>query len=146
MDDVTGAMEAHLRRSDSPRQEFHGLSSGLNGTSRLGRLPAVMYVTPDSVLVGSIRVRMLGRNEVVVERFARSEIMRVVEGDQPVTGLAGALERKNARSALGRAMGASSSEPAVTLVTRRGDLIFAFKRKDLGKCRQAFVAISDLIR
>jgi hypothetical protein len=70
--------------------------------------------------------------------------MEIREGDEPITGVVGAMARKNASHALGRAMGASSTAPAVTLVTRRGDLVFAFKAKERGLARQAYVTISEL--
>jgi hypothetical protein len=37
------------------------------------------------------------------------------------------------------------SEPVLTLVTRRGDLIFAFKHKQKGLLRQAYLAIAEMV-
>lgn len=144
MVDITGAMKEHLRTTDGPRQEFHGFSSGLNGGEHLSRLRAIMYVTPTAVLVGWLKQRLFGF-KVIVERIELGEIIEVVEGCSEKTGLLGAMDSSNARSPVLRAMGATSSQPTVTIVTRRGDLVFAFKPKDLGSVRQAYVAISDLI-
>ncbi len=72
--------------------------------------------------------------------------MEIRDGQEPITGIAGAINRKNASVAAGRAMGASGTAPAVTLVTRRGDLVFAFKQRESGRAREASVAIGELVK
>jgi hypothetical protein len=135
-------MAAELRGAGEPLATFDGLSSGLNARPHVDRGGAVLSVLPDRVIV------VLGkpgfpRPRVVVERFSPADIMEIRERDEPITGVAGAMARKNSSHALGRAMGASSTTPAVTLVTRRGDLVFAFKQKERGMARQAYITIIE---
>lgn len=144
MEKLHNAMTAQLRGAEHPSSVFAGLSAGLNARSHIDRSMALLYVVPDAVLIGLLKPGF-PRAKMVVERFGRDELMEVQEGDEPITGVAGALARKNASHALGRAMGASSKVPAVTLVTRRGDIIFAFKPKDRGLARQAYVTITEQV-
>lgn len=136
------AMAAQLQTAEKPLAKFEGLSSGLNGRSNVDRGKAMLYVLPGGVIAGCLKPGF-PRPRVVVERFSLTDLMEVREGDEGITGIAGAMARSNARNGLGRAMGASSTTPAVTLVTRRGDLVFAFKQKERGIARQAYVAITD---
>jgi hypothetical protein len=138
------AMAAQLQRAERPSSEFEGLSAGLNARSHVDRGKAMLFVMPDTVLVGFLKPGILGPKPVV-ERFSRADVMEIREGDEPITGITGAMVRKNASHALGRAMGASSMAPAVTLVTRRGDLVFTFKQKERGLARQAYIAVAELM-
>jgi hypothetical protein len=143
MGKLQDVMAAELKSAgQQPLSTFDGLSSGLNARSHVDRGRAILSVLPDSVLVGFMKPS-LPMAKAVVERFSPSDIMEVREGDEPITGVAGAMARKNASNALGRAFGASSTTPAVTLVTRRGDLVFAFKQKERGLARQAYVLITE---
>jgi hypothetical protein len=137
------AMAAQLRSGEQPSSVSEGLSAGLNARSHVDRRKAMLFVTPDTVIVGCLKAGIPPK--AVVERFDRTDLMEVREGDEAITGISGAMAKKNASNALGRAMGASSTAPAVRLVTRRGDLIFAFKQKERGLAREAFVAITELM-
>lgn len=135
-------MAAQLRGAERPLATFEGLSSGLNGRSHVDRGRAMLYVLPGTLIAGCLKPGF-PRPRVTVDRFSVAELMEVREGDEPITGITGAMARKNASHALGRAMGASSTTPAVTLVTRRGDLVFAFKQKERGLARNAYVTITE---
>ena len=104
----------------------------------------MLFVMPGVVVVGVLKAGFPA-SKTVVERFSRTDLIEIREGDEPIPGVVGAMSRKNASHALGRAMGASSTAPAVTLVTRRGDLTFAFKQKERGLARHAYVAITELV-
>ncbi|MDZ5447208.1 hypothetical protein U2F26_31610 [Micromonospora sp. 4G57] len=145
MVDIVGAMGSHLGAADSPHQQFRGSSSGLNGGDQGKWLTAVMYVTPVAVLVGWLKQSWYGKLSVIVDRFERHDIMEVKEGYAVKPGFLGDLERRNAKSMVGAIGGLNGTYPALTIVSRRGDLVFAFGPKDLGSVRQAYVAISDLI-
>jgi len=139
------AVKAQLRGAERPSAVFEGLSAGLNARSHIDRGKAVLYVMPNAVLVGFVKPGF-PTVKTVVERFSRDELMELREGDEPITGIAGAMARKSSSHALGRAMGASSTVPAITLITHRGDLVFAFKPKERGLARQAYVAIAEEVR
>lgn len=141
---LQAAMDARLLHGEKPTQIFEGLSAGLNARANSNQTRARMYVLPGAVIVGYHKGLIVSRP--VVERFAASDLMEVHDGREPVTGIAGAINRKNASTAAGRAMGASGTTPSVTLVTRRGDLVFAFKQREAGRAREASVAINELVK
>lgn len=141
---LRAAMDALLLQGEKPTQVFDGLSAGLNAQASSNQTKAQMYVLPGAVIIGFLKGLIVSKP--VVERFTASDLMEVHDGREPITGLAGAINRKNATTAPGRAMGASGTTPAVTLVTRRGDLVFAFKQRELGRAREASVAISELVK
>lgn len=122
--------------------QFDGMSDGLNRESR-NASPAVLLVTNESVIVSWMKLGL--RPKLSAERFVIADIIDIQESDDPLPGVAGAIERKNATQALGRAMGNSSTRPTVTLQTRRGDFSLFFENKKRGEARRATVAVSDLI-
>jgi hypothetical protein len=137
------ALQSQLSDGEQILQTFEGLSDGLNRTSRQP-VAAALGVTDHGVAVAWTKVGLVPK--AVADRFAWSEIIDVVETDDRLPGMVGAMERKNATKVLGRAMGASDTRPAVTLRTRRGDFCLYFKPKERGLVRAAFVAISDGLR
>ncbi len=142
MGKLQDVMAAELKSAGQPLSTFDGLSAGLNARPEVDRGRAILSVMPGSIVVGFMKPSFPVA-KAVVERFSPSDILEVREGDEPITGVTGAMARKNASHALGRAFGASSDHPAVTLVTRRGDLVFAFKQKERGLARQAYVLITE---
>ena len=137
-------MASYLKSGERAERTFTGVSAGLNASPNAGRMQALLYVLPSAIVIGVEKPGILKKRSQV-ERFNVSDIMQIREDDVGVTGLAGAIERKNASHAVGRAMGHSGAVPAITLRTRRGDVIFAFKPKERGLTREAYVAISDLL-
>jgi hypothetical protein len=83
--------------------------------------------------------------KVLAERFDRQQVLGVEEGAVAMTGVAGALARKNASHPLGRAMGQTGKSPALTLQTRRGDIVLFFRAKHRGELREAYVTVTDLL-
>jgi len=82
----------------------------------------------------------------MLERFRSAEILDVVEGDEPMPGIVGALERKNATHRVGRALGSSTTRPTLTISTSGGDFSLFFDQKQRGELRRAFVELSKLKR
>ena len=142
MGKLQDAMAAESGGSGKPLATFDGLSAGLNARPHLDRGKAMLSVFPGRVVVGFLKPGF-PLPKAVVEHFGPADLIEVREGDEPITGVTGAMARKNAQSPVARALGASSTTPAVTLVTRRGDLVFAFKRKERGMARQADVSITE---
>jgi hypothetical protein len=142
---LDNAMNAQLGPGEKPSVVCKGTSSGLNGTARANRTDAMLYVLPGKgVLVGRLKIGII--NTPVVERFGLAEIMEVREGDAARTGGDAWSARRNAASPVMSALtNTSMSEPALTLMTRRGDVIFAFKQKEKGLLRQAYLAIAEMI-
>ena len=73
--------------------------------------------------------------------------MEVREGEaRERTGIDAWSAERNRRLPGMSAIGALSvNEPVLTLVTRRGDVIFAFKQKEKGRLRQAYLAIAEMM-
>ena len=142
MADLASALRQLIRPGESLLAQFNCLSSGLNASPTSGRQSALVYVVPGAVVIGW--VKRPGFGKVLAERFERRELMMVLEGDVPITGLEGELARRNAKHPLGRLLGASSSIPAVTIKTRRGDVVLAFTPKNRGQARQLHVLLTDM--
>ena len=140
---VSDALLEQLRPGERLQQSFKGLSDGLNRSSRQA-LDAALGVTDQGVIVAWVKMGL--RPKVVAERIAWSEILDVEEGEDPLPGLAGAMERKNASHMLGRAMGATSRRPTLTVVTRRGDFSMFFQPKERGMLRSARLAVAEGLR
>jgi hypothetical protein len=132
----------HHLQGETVVHRIRCLSAGLNASPRATRLPAEAWITPEALLVGVARIAVRKPN-FVVERFEAFDVIGVEEGETAVTGLQGAMERKNATHALGRAIGAGEPIPAVVVVTRRGDVTLAWLKNDRGAARQAFLAIAE---
>lgn len=143
MSRVSDALEKQLGAGERLLHTFNGLSDGLNRSARQAG-DAAMGITELGVVVAWVKLGLLPK--VVVERFAWQEVIDVNESDDPLPGPAGAMERKNATHMLGRAMGASSTRPTVTVRTRRGDFSLFFKPKERGLVRTAHLAVADALR
>lgn len=122
---------------------YEGETDGLNRTQRTP-LAGTILLTDSAIIVGWVKSSLL-KESGVAERFERRDLLGVEESHEGLPGMKGALERKNATKALGRAMGNSSTRPTVTVQTRRGDFRLFFKPKELGEVRSCYVAITDLI-
>lgn len=139
---VEEAVGRQLQPSETIEMVFSGMSTGLN-RERGNAGKASVCITDRSLIVGWETVGL--RTKATAERFQFGEVMQVADGDAGLTGVQGALARKNATSPVGRAFGASGSAPALFLTTRRGDVTVTFGRKERGLAREAMVAISDRI-
>jgi hypothetical protein len=142
MSKVEDATRGCLAAGEQARGMFRGLSDGLNRSSRNAG-EGIVCVTGSAVIVGWLKGPLIPKP--VALRFDVGDILDVSESNDPLPGMTGALERKNATRALGRAMGNSNTRPTLTLSTRHGDYSLFFKSKESGELRQAYVAISDLI-
>ncbi len=142
MSKLDDAAQAASAAHDTVRKRFKGLSDGLNRSSSTPG-EGLLWVADGAVVVAWTKPGLRSRHSA--ERFEPGEILDVRESGEPLPGLVGAMERKNAERAIGRVMGNSASRPTLTLATRRGDFRLFFKPKELGELREAFVAVGDLI-
>ena len=124
------------------RATFEGLTDGLNRSQR-NSMPGALAVTNSGIVLAWTKMGI--RPKLEFEAFAQTDIIEVVESDDPMPGLTGALERKNATRAMGRMMGNTTTRPTLTIRTRRGDFSLFFKPKERGELRRAFIAINDLL-
>jgi hypothetical protein len=145
MGKLENALDAELGQGVRPSVVCKGTSAGLNGASNANRTDALLYVIPGrGVLVARVKFGII--SSVIVERFTIRELMEVREGEAQRTGVDAWSAERNRRLPGMSAVGAMSvSEPVLTLVTRRGDLIFAFKHKQKGLLRQAYLAIAEMV-
>ena len=145
MGKLENALNAELGPGVKPSVVCKGTSAGLNGASNANRTDAMLYVLPGSgVLVARVRLGIVSK--VIVERFPIPQLMEVSEGEAERTGIDAWSAERNRRLPGMSAIGAMSvNEPVLTLMTRRGDVIFAFKHKEKGLLRQAYLAIAEMI-
>jgi hypothetical protein len=141
MSKVEAAAMALLKPGEQARQVVRGMSDGLNRAQR-NATDAVVLVSDSAIVVCWLK-GILPRP--AAERFERSDLLDVEESDDPLPGIAGALERKNATHAVARAMGSSSTRPTLTIQTRKGDFSLFLKGKERGTLRTARLAIGQLI-
>jgi hypothetical protein len=141
MSKLENAVQAEVKVGERVQQRYEGLSDGLNRQMHNAGA-ALMLVTDHGVLAAWLKTGLLPKP--VVERFELSDLIGVRESEDALPGLTGALERKNATKALGRAMGNASTRPTLTVQTRRGDFALFFKPNQRGDLRSAYLAIGDL--
>lgn len=134
MSKVESAALALLRSGERPQHVLKGLSDGLNRGQR-NATDATVLIADSAVIVSWLKGMI---PKPVAERFEYSEILGAYESDDPLPGVAGALERKNATHALARAMGSSSTRPTLIISTRRGIL------RCFSKARSAEISDSRL--
>ncbi len=127
-----------LRAGDQPVRTFECISTGLNGSLIANPLNAILCITNSAVIVAWEKPAITWR-KALAERFEREQILGVEEGAVAMSGLAGALARKSAEHPLGPAIGQTGKSPALTLKTRRGDVVLFFKAKAKGDLREAYV-------
>lgn len=142
MSRAESAARSLLRSGEQSKHVLTGLSDGLNRCQRNATDAAVLIV--DSAVIVSWMRGLIPKP--VTERFERAEILGVHESDDPLPGVAGTFERKNATHAVARAFGSSSTRPTLTISTRRGDFSLFLKGKERGTLRVAALAINDLRR
>jgi hypothetical protein len=133
-----------LRAGEQPVRTFECISTGLNGSSMANPLNALLCITNAAVIVAWEKPAITWR-KALAERFERDQILGVEEGAERMSGLAGAIADKTAKHSLAPAIGQTGKSPALTLKTRRGDVVLFFKGKQKGDLREAYVTISDLL-
>jgi hypothetical protein len=141
MSKLSDAVTRQLSAGESVRHIFEGQTGGLNESSRQA-VSGLVAVTNQAVFVVSLKAGL--RSGVEINRFLPNELIRVVEGDKALPGLAGALRKKNASHPLYRAFGGTELLPALIISTRSGDYTLFFRGKSRGDLRTALLAIQDL--
>jgi hypothetical protein len=145
MGKLENALDAELGPGVKPSVVCKGTSAGLNGASNANRTDAMLYIIPGRGVLFA-RVKLGIGSKVIVERFPIPQLMQVSEGEAGRTGIDAWSAERNRRLPGMSAIGAMSvNEPVLTLMTRRGDVIFAFKHKEKGLLRQAYLAIAEVI-